>query len=36
MPEVMTCVRCQDRLERTRHLAPVGAGFGGDELEDDD
>jgi len=37
MPEVMTCVRCQDRLERTsRHLAPVGAGFGGDELEDDE
>jgi RNA polymerase-binding transcription factor DksA len=37
MPEVMTCVRCQDRLERTsRHLAPVGAGFDGDELEDDD
>ena len=28
MPEVMTCVRCQDRLERmTRHLAPVGAGL---------
>ena len=37
MPEVMTCVRCQDRLERTsRHLTPVGAGFGGDELEDDE
>ena len=37
MPEVMTCVRCQDRLERTsRHLVPVGAGFGGDELEDDE
>ena len=37
MPEVMTCVRCQDRLERTsRYLVPVGAGFGGDELEDDD
>jgi DnaK suppressor protein len=37
MPEVMTCVRCQDRLERTsRHLAPVGAGFDGDEIEDDD
>jgi len=37
MPEVMTCVRCQDRLERTsRHLAPVGAGLGGDEVEDDD
>ena len=37
MPEVMTCVSCQDRLERTpRHLAPVGAGFDGDEPEDDD
>ncbi len=37
MPEVMTCVRCQDRLERTsRHLAPVGAGLDGDEVEDDD
>ena len=37
MPEVMTCVRCQDRLERTsRHLAPVGAGFDGDDLEDDE
>ena len=37
VPEVMTCVRCQDRLERTpRHLAPVGSGFDGDEPEDDD
>jgi RNA polymerase-binding transcription factor len=37
MPEVMTCVRCQDRLERTsRQLAPVGAGLDGDEIEDDD
>jgi DnaK suppressor protein len=37
MPEVMTCVRCQDRLERTsRQLAPVGVGFDGDEVEDDD
>jgi DnaK suppressor protein len=37
MPEVMTCVRCQDRLERTsRHLAPVGAGLDGDEVEDED
>ena len=25
MPEVTTCVRCQDRLEKmSRHLAPVG------------
>jgi DnaK suppressor protein len=37
MPEVMTCVRCQDRLERaSRQLAPVGAGSDGDEIEDDD
>lgn len=35
MPEVTTCVRCQDRLERTRHLEPVGAGFDGDDLEDE-
>src|SRR6266511_333369 len=35
MPEVMTCVRCQDRLQRTsRYLVPVGAGFGGDEHAD--
>jgi DnaK suppressor protein len=36
VPEVMTCVRCQDRLERmTRHMAFVGAGVDEDELEDD-
>src|SRR5215831_18403358 len=35
MPEVTTCVRCQDRLERTRHLEPVGVGFDGDDVEDD-
>jgi len=36
MPEVTTCVRCQDRIERSsRRLQPVGAGFGGDEPEDD-
>jgi DnaK suppressor protein len=36
MPEVMTCVRCQDRLERTsRHMALVGAGNDQDETEDD-
>jgi RNA polymerase-binding transcription factor DksA len=36
MPEVLTCVRCQDRLERVSHrMAPVGAGFDGDEPEDD-
>ena len=36
MPEVMTCVRCQDRLERmTRHMALVGVGADEDEPEDD-
>jgi len=36
VPEVMTCVRCQDRLERmTRHMALVGAGVDEDEPEDD-
>jgi DnaK suppressor protein len=35
MPEVITCVRCQDRLERTRHLEAVGAGFDGDGFEDE-
>jgi RNA polymerase-binding transcription factor DksA len=25
MPEVTTCVRCQDRLERLKRLQPVGA-----------
>jgi DnaK suppressor protein len=35
MPEVTTCVRCQDRLEKmSRHMAPVGA-VDGDESEDD-
>jgi RNA polymerase-binding transcription factor DksA len=34
MPEVATCVRCQDRLERFgRQLEPVGFGA---EAEDDD
>jgi DnaK suppressor protein len=36
MPEVVTCVRCQDRLERmTRHGALVGAAVDEDEPEDD-
>ena len=35
MPEVVTCVRCQDRLERmTRHMSLVGAGIDEDEPED--
>ena len=34
MPEVRTCVRCQDRLERmTRHMAFVGPGVDEDEPE---
>jgi DnaK suppressor protein len=36
MPEVMTCVRCQDRIERmSRHLALAGGGADEDEPEDD-
>jgi len=36
MPEVLTCVRCQDRIERMSHrMTPVAAGFDGDEAEDD-
>ena len=31
MPEVTTCVRCQDRLERMKRLQPVGAARGGEE-----
>jgi DnaK suppressor protein len=36
MPEVTTCIRCQDRLERTAaRLQVVGVGFdGGDEDEE--
>src|ERR1700745_4197517 len=34
MPEVATCVRCQDRLERNRQFQTVGAGFDGDEQEE--
>ena len=35
MPEVTTCVRCQDRLERGRQLEAVGAGFGGEDLDEE-
>jgi DnaK suppressor protein len=35
MPEVATCVRCQDRLERARQFERVGVGFGGDDEEDE-
>lgn len=35
MPEVTTCVRCQDRLERSaRRLEPAGVLFGEPEEED--
>lgn len=35
MPEVTTCIRCQDRLERTaRRLEPAGVLFGEPEEED--
>ena len=35
LPEVQTCVRCQDRLERLeRRMEPVGAVFGGDLVEE--
>ncbi|MBI3030508.1 MAG: TraR/DksA C4-type zinc finger protein [Candidatus Rokubacteria bacterium] len=35
MPEVTTCVRCQDKLERvTRRLEPAGVLFGEPEEED--
>ena len=36
MPEVLTCVRCQDMLERSaRRLAPAGAASVGDEGDED-
>ena len=35
LPEVITCVRCQDRLERSRHLETVGAGFDGDDFDEE-
>ena len=35
MPEVARCVRCQDRLERSRQFEHVGAGFDGDDVEDE-
>lgn len=35
MPEVTTCVRCQDRLERSRQFEAVAAGFDGDDSEDE-
>lgn len=36
MPEVTTCVRCQDRLERERRFEPVAAGVKyREDLEED-
>ena len=36
MPEVTTCVHCQDRLEKmSRHMASVGGPVDCDESEDD-
>ena len=35
MPEVTRCVRCQDRVERTRQFERVGGGFGPDDPEDE-
>src|SRR6266511_2897376 len=35
MPEVTRCVRCQDRVERTRQFEMVGGGFGPDDPEDE-
>jgi len=35
LPEVTTCIRCQDRLERSRQFEGVGARFGGDDADDD-
>ena len=34
MPEVTTCVRCQDRLERLKRLQPVGASRDGEGDEE--
>jgi RNA polymerase-binding transcription factor DksA len=35
MPEVTTCVRCQDRLERSKRLQPVGASKNGDDGDEE-
>ncbi len=35
LPEVTTCVRCQDRLERSRQFETVGAGADGDDLDEE-
>lgn len=35
MPEVTTCVRCQDRLERSKRLQPAGGPVRGEDGDDD-
>lgn len=35
MPEVTTCVRCQDKLERARQFHAVGVGFDGEDGDDE-
>jgi DnaK suppressor protein len=35
MPEVTTCVRCQDRLERMSRLQPAGAALFGEESDEE-
>ena len=35
MPEVTTCVRCQDRLERSKRLQPVGGPVPGEDGDDE-
>ena len=35
MPEVTTCVRCQDRLERSKRLQPAGGPARGEDDGDD-
>ena len=34
MPEVTTCVRCQDRLERSKRLQPVGGAVRGEDEDE--
>jgi len=34
MPEVTTCVRCQDRLERSKRLQPVGGPVRGEDEDE--
>jgi DnaK suppressor protein len=35
MPEVTTCVRCQDRLERSKRLQPVGGPVRGEDGDEE-